>query len=76
MVVWFWLHVEEDVSDQIQCREARTKDIRWFVFIMLRPLALLVSCCTMASTQHLSLVRDAAPFAAAALARTRHLSLV
>ena len=30
MVVWFWLHVEEDVSDQIRCREARTEDIRWF----------------------------------------------
>ena len=30
MVVWFWLHVEEDVSDQIWYREARTEDIRWF----------------------------------------------
>eukprot|EP00959_Pyramimonas_sp_CCMP1952_P211641 4429097-Pyramimonas_sp.AAC.1 len=44
---------------------------------MLRPLALLVPCCAMASAQHRSLVRDAAPLAAHdALARTRHFSLV
>eukprot|EP00959_Pyramimonas_sp_CCMP1952_P186404 3897951-Pyramimonas_sp.AAC.1 len=30
MVVWFWLHMDEDVvDDQIQYREVRTVDARW-----------------------------------------------